>query len=96
MPSAKDLAAMGMAESLVRNGDPDRAERAMRSIQDEDFREHGLTCLVRDIATASVRVDDRRYAKRLLKMARRIAESIDTPWRREEAMAHVDTANEVR
>lgn len=95
MPSDKDLALMNMAESLIRNGDPDKAERAVRSITDASFRDHGLMCIARDIATASVRVDDRRYARRLKKMARRIAESIDTSWLREEAAAYVDAAGEV-
>jgi hypothetical protein len=95
MPSEKDLALMNMAESLIRNGDPDKAERAVRSITEADFRDHGLMCIARAIATASVRVDDRRYAKRLKRTARRIAESIDTSWRRDEAMAYVDAAGEV-
>ena len=96
MPSEKDLALMNMAESLIRNGDPDRAERAVRSIMDKSFRDHGLMCLTRDIATASLRVDNRRYAKRLQRTARRIAESIDSPVTKAEAMAHVEAAGEIR
>lgn len=95
MPSKKDMALMSMAEKLVRRGEPDRAEQAMRSIEDDDFRDHGLMCLAIDIASASTRVDDRRYAKRLLKDARRIARSLDRSFRKNEAMAYVEAAEEM-
>ncbi|MFE6610554.1 hypothetical protein [Amycolatopsis sp. NPDC057786] len=95
MPSQKDVALMDLAETLIRSGDPDRAERAVRSIKDKDFREHGLMCMARDIATVSLRVDNRRYAKRLMRTARRIAQSIDSPQVREEAMAYVEATDEI-
>ncbi|WP_405762197.1 hypothetical protein OG234_27460 [Streptomyces sp. NBC_01420] len=92
MPSTKDEALMNMAEAMIRSGQPDRAEQAVRSIEDDDYRDHGLVCISRDIAFVAARMGGGREAKRLLKTARRLAQSVDNSFRREEALANVEAA----
>ncbi|WP_405899099.1 hypothetical protein OG242_17740 [Streptomyces sp. NBC_00727] len=90
--SKKDEALMNMAEAMIRSGQPDRAEKAVRSIEDAFARDHGLMCISSDIALVAARMGNGREARRLMKTAQRIAQSIDTSFVRDEALANVEAA----